>query len=685
MSQTPDKNTPATASDDAQNIAADVDEVMRKYDRESNTRIWSGWQAAVIKVFMAAFALLCICMTLFSTAMPEIRLPGFMGFIVLAGFLNFPASKHHVKPNYLPWYDILLMVIGAGCFFYFAFNAMTMIKLATRIQPIHVVIGVVGILVLVELCRRCVGLPILVVAGLLIVYAFYNQLSYNASFYQALKNIIYKLFYTTSGVIGTPISVCYTYIVLFIIFGAFLERTGIAEFFISLANRIAGWSSGGAAKVAVISSALCGMVSGSSVGNTVTTGSVTIPMMKKTGYKPEFAGAVEAASSTGGQIVPPIMGAAAFLMAEYMGVPYIDVAVKAIIPALLYFTGIFITVHLEAKKLGLQGIPRDQLPKISFLLKNCYLILPLVLLVWLVSTGTRTMAYSAAISILGAFVIGFINFFMTELRLKPEDKSAGDVFKDSLRLSLSAAYEALQSGARNCITVAAACAMAGLIAGCITITGLASTLINVIVNFAGDATIIGLVLTMLTCIVLGMGVPTTANYCIMAATTAPILIALGIPQVPAHFFVFYFGIVADITPPVALAAYAGSAIAKSDPMKTGLNAAKLAIAAFIVPYILALNPVMVLEGDINALTLSIVIITSIIGLYGVACALNGNLFTKINPVFRILFAIAGISMMVPETISDLVGIAAIIVLTVIQYLLGKKNRTPKLPAEQVQA
>ena len=383
--------------------------------------------------------------------------------------------------------------------------------------------------------------------------------------------------------------------------------------------------------------------------------------------------------------MPPIMGAAAFLMAEYMGVPYIDVAVKAIIPALLYFTGIFITVHLEAKKLGLQGIPRDQLPKISFLLKNCYLILPLVLLVWLVSTGTRTMAYSAAISILGAFVIGFINFFMTELRLKPEDKSAGDVFKDSLRLSLSAAYEALQSGARNCITVAAACAMAGLIAGCITITGLASTLINVIVNFAGDATIIGLVLTMLTCIVLGMGVPTTANYCIMAATTAPILIALGIPQVPAHFFVFYFGIVADITPPVALAAYAGSAIAKSDPMKTGLNAAKLAIAAFIVPYILALNPVMVLEGDINALTLSIVIITSIIGLYGVACALNGNLFTKINPVFRILFAAAGISMMVPETISDLVGIAVIIVLTAIQYLLGKKNRTPKLPAEQAQA
>ena len=663
----------------------DVDEVMRKYDRESNTRIWEGTPKVVISIMLAAFSVYCIFMTLFSTALPETRLSLFLAFVTIVGYMMYPIRKNHVRPNHMPWYDIVLMAVGAACFFYFAFNATEIIHMGSRIQPLQIAVALVGTLILMELCRRCVGIPILVVVICLLVYVFYWQFNNGTNLYMTLRNLTSKLFYSTSGLIGTPINVCYTYIVLFIIFGAFLERTGIAEFFISLANRIAGWSSGGAAKVAVISSALCGMVSGSSVGNTVTTGSVTIPMMKKTGYKPEFAGAVEAASSTGGQIMPPIMGAAAFLMAEYMGVPYIDVAVKAIIPALLYFTGIFITVHLEAKKLGLQGIPRDQLPKISFLLKNCYLILPLVLLVWLVSTGTRTMAYSAAISILGAFVIGFINFFMTELRLKPEDKSAGDVFKDSLRLSLSAAYEALQSGARNCITVAAACAMAGLIAGCITITGLASTLINVIVNCAGDATIIGLVLTMLTCIVLGMGVPTTANYCIMAATTAPILIALGIPQVPAHFFVFYFGIVADITPPVALAAYAGSAIAKSDPMKTGLNAAKLAIAAFIVPYILALNPVMVLEGDINALTLSIVIITSIIGLYGVACALNGNLFTKINPVFRILFAAAGISMMVPETISDLVGIAVIIVLTAIQYLLGKKNRTPKLPAEQAQA
>ena len=678
MSQTPDKNTPVTASDDAQNIAADVDEVMRKYDRESNTRIWSGWQAVVIKVFMAAFALLCICMTLFSTAMPEIRLPGFMGFIVLAGFLNFPASKHHVKPNYLPWYDILLMVIGAGCFFYFAFNAMTMIKLATRIQPIHVVIGVVGILVLVELCRRCVGLPILVVAGLLIVYAFYNQLSYNASFYQALKNIIYKLFYTTSGVIGTPISVCYTYIVLFIIFGAFLERTGIANFFISFANRLTGWSSGGPAKVAVISSALCGMVSGSSVGNTVTTGSFTIPMMKKTGYKPEFAGAVEAAASTGGQIMPPIMGAAAFLMAEYMGVTYGQVTLWAILPAVLYFGGIFISVHLEAKKLGLKGIPRSELPRFKYLIRNVYLLLPLVFLIWMVTANIRSLQFSAAIAILisiAVSLVGTICDASAEVRETKTGSVAGITAKKTGRMIL----DSLEAGGKGSITVAVACAMAGMIAGCITVTGLASKLISGVIAISSAipnptlSLLLALFLTMLCCIVLGMGVPTTANYCIMASTCAPILITLGIPKVAAHFFVFYFGIVADITPPVALAAYAGSAIAKSDPMKTGINATKLAIAAFIVPYIFAMNPSMLLM-DQGVLAAIQVIITSCLGIFGIAAALEGYIVTRAPWWQRILLAAGGLCLIDPEFMTDVVGVAVIVVVIVLQIVLRKHSK-----------
>ena len=643
-----------TAAAGGEDIAADLDAVMRKYDRESNTRIWEGPLRWITGGLMAAFSLYCIAMTLWSTALPETRLSLFLACIVFIGFLTYPIKKGHVKVNFMPWYDIVLMLVGAGCFLYFAFNAMTLIKLATRIEPIHVVIGAVGILILLELCRRCVGLPILCVVGVLLVYTFYNQLSWNADFYQALKNIIYKLFYTTNGVIGTPVNVCYTYIVLFIIFGAFLERTGIANFFISFANRIAGWSSGGPAKVAVISSALCGMVSGSSVGNTVTTGSVTIPMMKKTGYKPEFAGAVEAAASTGGQIMPPIMGAAAFLMAEYMGLPYATVAVKAILPAVLYFTGIFIAVHLEAKKLGLKGLSRDEMPAWKDLGRKSYLLLPLILLVWLGSSGAKTMQFSAAVSILAAVVVGFLN--------KGE------------RLTPKKIFEALEAGARGAITVGVACAVAGMIAGCITVTGLASILINGIVGLAGNAQIIGLALTMVCCIILGMGVPTTANYCIMASTCAPILIKMGIPVVAAHFFVFYFGIVADITPPVALAAYAGSAIAKSDPMKTGVNATKLAIAAFIVPYIFAYSPALLFENVSGWWEVTQICISALLGIFGIAAALNGHLYKKVPWYFRLLLVAGGLGMMIPGTLTDVVGLALVALVIVVQYWSAKREK-----------
>mgnify|MGYP004641800399 FL=1 len=659
----------APAADTGDDMAADLDAVMRKYDRESATRIWEGTPKIIITAIMAIFSLYCLYMTLFSTALPEVRLTLFVGCIIILGFLTYPAKKGHVHVNSMPWYDIVLMVVGSACFFYFAANALPLIKLATRIETIHVVIGIIGILVLVELCRRCVGIPILCVVGVLLVYTFYNQLSFNLSFYNALKNIVYKLFYTTSGVIGTPINVCFTYIVLFIIFGAFLERTGIANFFIDFANRLAGWSSGGPAKVAVISSALCGMVSGSSVGNTVTTGSVTIPMMKKTGYKPEFAGAVEAAASTGGQIMPPIMGAAAFLMAEYMDLPYAEVAVKAILPAILYFTGIFIAVHLEAKKLGLHGISRSELPKWGYLAKNIYLILPLILLVWLVSSGAKTMAFSAALSILAAFVIGFVHKLLENIRTMGVKKA----ILSTVKSTILSAIDALAAGAKGAITVAVACAMAGMIAGCITVTGLASILINAIVQLAGNATIVGLVLTMVCCIVLGMGVPTTANYCIMASTCAPILIQLGFPAVAAHFFVFYFGIVADITPPVALAAYAGSAIAKSNPMKTGINATKLAIAAFIVPYIFAYNPSMLFVGDVAWYDVIIISITALLGLFGIAAALNGYLYRKIPVVLRIALVAGGLGMMIPGLASDLIGLAVVAAVVAFQYFSNKKQ------------
>ena len=634
--------------------AADVEAIMKKYDNESNTRIWEGTPKLVVRWISIFFSIYSMYVTLFSTALPEVRLTMFLGMILILGYLHYPIKKGSTRVNYLPWYDILIMILGAGPFFYFAMHAKEIIQMATKVtkQWYMVAMAIVAILALMELCRRCVGIPILCVVGVLMVYTFANV---------RFGKVIYDLFYTTTGVMNTPINVCAKYIVVFIIFGAFLERTGISAFFIDLANSLCGSSAGGPAKVAVISSALCGMVSGSSVGNTVTTGSVTIPMMKKCGYKPEFAGAVEAAASTGGQIMPPIMGAAAFLMAEYMGVPYGQVALKAILPAVLYFAGIYIAVHLEARKLKLKGIPKEELPKMSKLLPKIYLLAPLIVLVVLVATNQYTMQFSATIAIFICIVVGFLN-------------------RDD-RLNLTKILDALEAGGKGVITVAVACAMAGLVAGCITSTGLASTLIRLIVQVSGGRAFIALFLTMLCCIILGMGVPTTANYCIMAATTAPILIdpRIGIPLVCAHFFVFYFGIVADITPPVALAAYAGSAIAKAPPMRTAFNATRIAIAAFVVPYILAMNPSMVFEfaeglsGGAIAFQVVLIVVTSLLGIFGVAASLNGFLFRTINPVFRVIMAVGGLCMMVPGLVTDIVGLALVAAICVMQKLGAKKE------------
>ena len=658
----------------------DMDAVMRKYDRESATRVWEGKPQVVIRVVMALFSVYCIWSTLFSTAALEIRLTAFLGLIVIMGYLTYPASKHHVKPNSLPWYDIVLMVLGAAAFFYYCATYSSLVKVLTsaaKMTPFYIAVGVVGVLCLAELCRRCVGLPILVVVGALLVYTFASMMSAGQTFLQVLGRVIYTLFYGTSGVLATPVQVCAKFIAVFIIFGAFLERTGISNFFIDLANSIAGWASGGPAKVAVISSALCGMVSGSSVGNTVTTGSVTIPMMKKTGYKPEFAGAVEAAASTGGQIMPPIMGAAAFLMAEYMGVTYGKVTLYAILPAVLYFSGIFIAVHLEAKKLGLKGIPRADLTPFRKLARDLYLLLPLIILVWMVTANVRSLQFSAAIAILVAIAVSLIGTVRDSVAAHKgaPGAAAGDVAKRTGSMILSA----LEAGGKGSITVAVACSMAGIIAGCITVTGLASKLISGVVAISRAipnptlSMLIALFLTMLCCIVLGMGVPTTANYCIMASTCAPILITLGVPKVAAHFFVFYFGIVADITPPVALAAYAGSAIAKSNPMKTGVNATKLAIAAFIVPYMFAMNPSMLLM-DQGVLAAIQVIITSFLGIFGVSSALEGYIVARAPWWQRILLAAGGLSLIDPTWQTDLIGLAVIAVVVVIQIATRKKGR-----------
>ncbi len=638
----------ASANEDMQ---ARVDDVMKKFDRESNVRLWEGVPKLIVNGLLVAFSLFCIYVTLWGTFLEEVRLTSFVACIVFLGYLIFPAKKGVQKINHIPWYDLILMVLGTGAFLYFMLNAVTIIQQGSKFSDLQIAIGVVGIVSLAEVCRRSVGLPILVVATAFIIYALTKGLS-NPTFVRRLNYAVRLLFYSKEGILSTPINTCSKFIVIFIIFGAFLERTGISDFFIDFANALVGNFAGGPAKVAVVSSALLGMVSGSSVANTVGSGSVTIPLMKKTGYRGEFAGAVEAAASTGGQIMPPIMGAAAFLMADIVGTPYSNIIVRAIIPAVLYFTGIFIAVHLEAKKNDLKGIPRDQLPKMSILIRNIYLLAPIVVLVWLVSTNLRTIQSSAAISIVLAIAVSMFN---KEHRMTPK-----------------LIMEALAAGAKGSISVAAACGIAGIIAGVITMTGLANVLINGIVALAGSRVMIALVLTMLCCIVLGMGVPTTANYCIMAATCAPILIRMGVPTIAAHFFVFYFGIVADITPPVALAAYAGAAIAQANPMRTALNATKLAIAAFIVPYILALNPVMVLVDVNGPLQIAGIVLTSLIGIFGVSSGLAGYLLDFMNWPQRILAIIGGLLLIDPSGTTDIAGIILVALVFVWQLATRKK-------------
>ena len=688
-----------------------ADELMAEFDRESNTRQFTGLASKIVTAAFLIFALATFA-TRFITLPEQARMVAFLGVIMFLGFLIFPLYKKQTKrKNYIPWYDFVLAIVAATPFMYYATNFYAITNRAVMINDVDKIMAIVGIVCLFELCRRAVGLPILFVAGGFIAYAFIYG--------KSLHSILYNLFYTTNGIPGTPLNVCSTFIVFFIILGAFLEKTGIGSFFVDLANSIAGYASGGPAKVAVISSALEGMYSGSSVANTVGSGSVTIPVMKSIGYKSEFAAAVEAAASTGGQIMPPIMGAAAFLMSEITGISYTTIAIAAILPAILYFAGIFMMIHFEAKKLGLKGLPKDSIPNFfKLFIRKGYLFLPIVVLVSMMSAG-KTPAMSACMGIvttlaimliedlvrtivrlvkksqpsaeslkeLGVLLIPFIALavFMFGFGLKLENACllAGLVFILSSFLTKNTSksgkisLEALETGMRNTMGVSLACALAGIVAGVVTMTSLGSTLISVIVPIAEKNMFLALFMTMIACIILGMGVPTTANYLIMATITAPILTEMGLPLLAAHMFVFYFGIVADITPPVALAAYAGSAIAHSNPLKTGVMATRLAITAFIIPYIFAFNPKMLF---IEATTIEVVliIVTSLVGIFALSAALEGYMFRKLKFFEIIPLIVGGLLMIYPGHITDAIGFVIVAGITAFQFVLSRKKKSKQL-------
>lgn len=653
--------------------------MMKELDREQSYREHKCWRQYITVFISVIFVLFQLYATLSGAITAQVLRATHLAFVQLLAFLLFPPTKNSPR-NTLPWYDIVLGLIGAACWLYIVVNFDSLVRRSGNNTPLDVAVGIVGILVLFESCRRIVGLPIMIIAGSFIVFAFAGK--YLPGFLHhrgySLQRVVCHLFYNTEGIMGTPIGACSTFIFLFILFGALLEKTGIGHFFIDVCNALAGGASGGPAKVAVLSSALLGTVSGSSVSNTVGSGSFTIPMMKKLGYKGEFAGAVEAAASTGGQIMPPIMGAAAFLMAESLGLPYITIVKAAIVPAILYFTGIFITVHLEAKKLGLKGLPKDQLPRfMPLLLRKGYMILPLVVIIYFLCAG-KTAVFAALMGIIACVLVGF-GVSVSDLAHGRKPSFGG---KDIVEIMCTAA--------RNIISVAIACGMAGIIIGIVTLTGLGLRLGNGLVMLAHGKLLLTLVFTMVASIILGMGAPTTANYLITSTITAGAIISLGIEPLAAHMFAFYFGIIADVTPPVALAAIAGAAIAKAKPMKTALNATKLAIGAFIIPYMFVYNSKMLM---INASALSVVmiIITAILGMFGISVALEGYGFNNtgffynsrkgkatiiaFDAVERLLFAIAGLLCVIPETKTDIIGVSLLAVLIAYQLILKKVRST----------
>ena len=676
--ETKNVNTEPVVND--ANIQDDVQAIMEKYDRESVTRHLTGpakWLVFILSLLFAAVQLY----SAFTGRIAATQLrPLHLGFVMMLVFLIYPISKK-ARRDTLPIYDIFLSALAMGVCLYIALQH---VELANRINKNTVLdlwVGGILIVLLFECCRRVVGLPIMVVAGVFILYAYFGKYMPGGLQHRGfkVKRIITQLVYTTEGIMGTPLGASATFIYLFVLFGAFLERTEVGNFFIDFANAIAGHKRGGPAKVAVLASALEGTVSGSSVANTVGSGSFTIPMMKKLGYRKEFAAAVEATASTGGQIMPPVMGAAAFLMAESVGVPYMEVVKAALIPAILYFVGIYIIIEFEARKYGLVGMDKKDLPPfIPLIKKSGYLILPLIVIVCFLSMG-YTPVFAALVGIATCVICDIIRHLIIgingaiEARKERQEKvNAAKIAGDVAVQTGIDIVASLDKGSRSVLGVAVACGMAGIIVGMITLTGIGLTLGNSLTALAGGNQYLTLIFTMLASIILGMGVPTTANYLITSTIMAgTVMKVVGCDILAAHLFVFYFGIIADITPPVALAAMAGSAIAKSDPFKTGLNAVKLAIAAFIVPYIFVFNNKMLFIGaqwyDILQIG-----VTSIFGMLGIAAALEGYFTRHAHLLQRLLFLAGGLLLIEPSLITDILGVIIIIIPILWQNLENRK-------------
>lgn len=633
----------------------DLEREQRKYDRESRYRTRLGpwkWVVAVVGTVLTVFQLYT---ALFGNFTSLIQGAVHVGMAMSLIYLLYPAKKEWADKPGVPWYDVVLcgLAIWSNSHIVTNYERLTTKTVVFGFEDLDIVLAGMGILLILEATRRCVGLPIVVIATCALAYGYFGpHLPVFAHPGFSFDRLVSEAFYTSTSVFGTPIQVSSTFIFLFLFFGVLLVKTNIGQFFNDLAFGLTGRYTGGTAKAAVVASGLQGMVSGSSVANTVASGSFTIPMMKRAGFRPHFAGATEASASTGGQLVPPIMGAAVFIMAEYTGVPYNEIVILAIIPAVLYYLGIFFGVHFEARRTGVLGSPRDQLPRLSALLKKAYLLAPLVIIIGLLLAG-RSPANAALFGIVTVLLVSLIR---EDTRLRP---------REYLKL--------FENGARAALPVIAACASAGIIAGTVTRTGLGGKLAGGILDLSMGSFVLVLLLTMVACLILGMGLPTTANYVVTATVAAPILLQFDVPVIAAHMFVFYFGIVADITPPVCLAAYAGAGLAAANPMRTGVTAFRLAIPAFIVPFVFVLEPAILLQDPTPGVLISTVL-TAVVGIAAVAAGLMGYTPSGNAVVPRLVLVAGGLLAIYPQLGFSLAGMLLIAAVVVVERYRETRRR-----------
>jgi TRAP transporter 4TM/12TM fusion protein len=551
----------------------------------------------------------------------------------------------------IPVWDWILMAASLACLLYIAVNLQDLLFRAGVLPTFwDMVVGMVGTALILELTRRTAGLALPIIAAVFIAYSFLGAWMPGVLHHQGYAlDTFFSYIYSMQGVYGPTVSVSSTYIILFIAFSAFLNVSRVGTYFVDFAFAIAGWARGGPAKVAVISSGLMGTINGTSAGNVVATGTFTIPLMKKVGYPPRSAAAIEAAASTGGQIMPPVMGAGAFIMAEITGIPYTDLMIAAIIPAVLYFISVYFMIDHEATKLNMLGLPRDELPQIGAMLKRAYLFAPLIVLIWTLLTGY---------SVIRAGTLGLITALVTSW-----------IHKEG-RMGPRQIVDALEQGARGSIQLIAVCACAGIIVGVIALTGIGGRFSNMVLAVAGTSQFLALVFSMVIAIILGMGMPTTAAYAVAASVVAPGLIQLGITPLVAHMFIFYYAVISAITPPVALAAYAGAAIAGSDPMRTSVVAFKYGLAAFIVPFMFFYSPGLLMQGD--AWPIIRMFATALLGVYLLASSLQGWYFGRATLPVRGVLLVAALSLIEGGLTTDIVGIGLAVLAFFYQRLIGRR-------------